>query len=78
MYLVLGRDIDIFITSIAGKCMSNVNNIGTEEVRSLEWKSFLLITVVLFPILSVGFVSGYGFIVWALQVFFLGPPGAHG
>lgn len=58
--------------------MSNVNKVEPEEVRSFEWKSFLLITVVLFPVLSVMFVGGYGFIVWMLQVFFLGPPGVHG
>ncbi|BCL70108.1 trimethylamine N-oxide reductase system protein TorE [Vibrio nigripulchritudo] len=58
--------------------MSNVNKVEPKESRSLEWKSFLLITVVLFPVLSVMFVGGYGFIVWMLQVFFLGPPGAHG
>ncbi|MFA0479350.1 trimethylamine N-oxide reductase system protein TorE [Vibrio splendidus] len=58
--------------------MSDVNKIETGEKRSLEWKSFLFIAVVLFPILSVTFVGGYGFLVWALQVFVLGPPGAHG
>lgn len=58
--------------------MSDVNEIKSNEKHSLEWKSFLFIAVVLFPILSVGIVGGYGFIVWALQVFFLGPPGAHG
>ncbi|CAH8214827.1 Periplasmic nitrate reductase component NapE [Vibrio aestuarianus] len=58
--------------------MSDVNKIESDEKRSLEWKSFLLITVVLFPILSIAFVGGYGFIVWMLQVFFLGPPGVHG
>ncbi|TOH63321.1 trimethylamine N-oxide reductase system protein TorE, partial [Vibrio parahaemolyticus] len=56
----------------------DVNKIESGEKRSLEWKSFLFIAVVLFPILSVAFVGGYGFIVWALQVFFFGPPGAHG
>ncbi|NGZ12939.1 trimethylamine N-oxide reductase system protein TorE [Vibrio aestuarianus] len=58
--------------------MSDVNKMKSGEKRSLEWKSFLLITVVLFPILSIAFVGGYGFIVWMLQVFFLGPPGVHG
>ncbi|ANU35958.1 Protein NapE [Vibrio scophthalmi] len=61
-----------------GKCMSDVNKIEKGEKLSLEWKSFLFITVILFPILSVAFVGGYGFIVWALQVFFFGPPGVHG
>ncbi len=58
--------------------MSDVNKIEGGEKRSLEWKSFLFITVVLFPVLSVAFVGGYGFLVWMLQIFFLGPPGTHG
>lgn len=33
--------------------MSDVNKVESGEKRSLEWKSFLFITVVLFPILSV-------------------------
>lgn len=61
-----------------GKCMSDVNKIESGEKRSLEWQSFLFITVVLFPALSIAFVGGYGFIVWMLQVFFFGPPGGHG
>ncbi|GEA61879.1 trimethylamine N-oxide reductase system protein TorE [Vibrio comitans] len=58
--------------------MSDMNNIQEEEKRSLEWKAFLFIAVVLFPILSVVFVGGYGFVVWMLQVFVWGPPGVHG
>ncbi|GIB04632.1 napE protein [Vibrio cholerae] len=58
--------------------MSDVNKVESGEKRSLEWKSFLFITVVLFPILSVAFMGGYGFIVWMLQMFVFGPPGLHG
>ncbi|MDG3088358.1 trimethylamine N-oxide reductase system protein TorE [Vibrio hannami] len=60
--------------------MKNVNSDdGSIEVtRSLEWKSFLLITVVLFPVLSVALVGGYGFLIWMMQVLFMGPPGIHG
>lgn len=35
---------------------------------------FLFITVVLFPLLSVMIVGGYGFAVWIYQMF-AGPPG---
>ncbi|WP_413111608.1 periplasmic nitrate reductase, NapE protein [Thaumasiovibrio sp. DFM-14] len=42
-----------------------------------EWQAYLFTILFLFPILSVIFVGGYGFIIWMLQVFFLGPPG-HG
>lgn len=58
--------------------MSDSKSIPEEETRSLEWKSFFFIAVVMFPILSVILVGGYGFVVWMLQVFVLGPPGAHG
>ena len=44
--------------------------------RRREWQTFLLLTVILIPLLSVMFVAGYGFIVWFLQMFF-GPP-SHG
>lgn len=36
---------------------------------------FLFITVVLFPVLSVMIVGGYGFAVWIWQMVF-GPPGS--
>lgn len=39
-----------------------------------ELTLFLFITVVLFPVLSVMIVGGYGFAVWIWQMF-NGPPG---
>ena len=39
-----------------------------------ETRLFVLLIVFLFPILSVALVSGYGFIVWIVQMIF-GPPG---
>jgi len=66
------------ISYIASKCMKNVNKSMDGETRSLEWKSFLIISVVLFPVLSVALVGGYGFLIWFMQVFFMGPPGIHG
>ena len=41
-----------------------------------ELTLFLFITVVLFPILSVMIVGGYGFLVWFWQMFVAGPPTA--
>ena len=35
---------------------------------------FIFLIVFLFPILSVALVSGFGFVVWILQMIF-GPPG---
>lgn len=40
-----------------------------------ERRVFLFITVILFPVLSVILVGGYGLVIWMLQMFF-GPPGA--
>ncbi|AAW87367.1 trimethylamine N-oxide reductase system protein TorE [Aliivibrio fischeri] len=57
--------------------MSNVVKQSDENKRSSEWKAFFFITVVLFPILSVGVVGAYGFSVWFMQMLFFGMPG-HG
>ncbi|NLS13423.1 trimethylamine N-oxide reductase system protein TorE [Vibrio sp. SM6] len=45
--------------------------------KSDESLAFITIAVVLFPLLSVILIGGYGFIVWMLQLFVFGPPG-HG
>jgi periplasmic nitrate reductase NapE len=39
-----------------------------ENQRRIELKAFIFITVILFPILAVAVVGGYGFFVWFLQV----------
>ncbi|NZA25543.1 periplasmic nitrate reductase, NapE protein [Luteimonas sp. SJ-92] len=44
-------------------------------VRRRELQVFLFLTVVLFPLLSVLLVSGFGFAVWIWQMIF-GPPGS--
>lgn len=43
--------------------------------RRRELRAFLFLTVVLFPLLAVAIVSGFGFLVWIWQIF-NGPPGA--
>lgn len=51
------------------------NNVPlNNEIKKREWLSFLFVTFVFFPLLSVGIVAGYGFIVWILQMIY-GPPG---
>ncbi len=45
-----------------------------ELTKTHEWRLFIFIIVFLFPILSVMFVGGYGFIVWMYQLI-AGPPG---
>ena len=41
--------------------------------KAEERRAFLLLAVVLFPVLSVAVVGGYGFLVWMSQLV-LGPP----
>ncbi len=47
----------------------------TREVstKSEELRGFLLLTAVIAPLLAVGIVAGYGFIVWMYQLL-AGPP----
>jgi len=46
------------------------------SARRRERIAFLLLTVVVFPLLTVMIVGGYGFLVWVWQMF-AGPPTAH-
>ncbi|MDT8879938.1 periplasmic nitrate reductase, NapE protein [Halomonas saccharevitans] len=59
--------------------MGEANDQG--ETRSSgkrrEWLAFLFVTAVVVPLLTIAVVVGYGFVVWMLQIFVLGPPG-HG
>jgi len=41
--------------------------------KAEERRAFLLLAVLLFPLLSVAVVGGYGFLVWMSQLV-LGPP----
>ncbi len=43
--------------------------------RTQELRSFLFLSVVMAPVLAVVVVSGYGFLVWMLQLI-AGPPGS--
>ncbi|NYS61122.1 periplasmic nitrate reductase, NapE protein [Vreelandella salicampi] len=57
--------------------MSDSNSGMANDNKSLkakELKLFLFIIILLFPILAVGVVGGYGFAVWIFQMF-AGPPG---
>ena len=47
---------------------------STTSSKRDETRLFVFLIVFLFPILSVALVSGYGFIVWIVQMIF-GPPG---
>lgn len=39
-----------------------------------ERLAFLLLTAVIFPLMAVLIVAGYGFLVWMWQLLFAGPP----
>lgn len=44
--------------------------------KAQELRAFLFLSVVLAPVLAVGVVSGFGFLVWMYQLV-AGPPGAR-
>lgn len=41
--------------------------------KQVELRLFLFITLILFPLLSIVLVGGYGFLIWISQII-LGPP----
>ncbi len=49
-----------------------------DNLRQAELKAFLFITVILFPILAVAVVGGYGFWVWLLQAAVSAAVATHG
>ena len=52
-----------------------MENAPADTIRKREFRVFLFITVVLFPILSIILVGGMGFLIWMSQIVF-GPPSA--
>lgn len=50
------------------------DNYQQHTVRRQEWLLFFFLIVVLFPILTVMFVGGYGMVIWISQLI-AGPPG---
>ncbi len=44
------------------------------DTRKAELRSFLFLTIVMAPVLTVMIVGGYGFLVWMFQIV-NGPPG---
>jgi periplasmic nitrate reductase NapE len=47
---------------------------GLPPSRREELLTFILLAVVIWPILTIGVVGGYGFLVWMYQLI-AGPPG---
>lgn len=47
-----------------------------ESSKPQETWAFLLLTFVIFPLIAILTVAGYGFLVWFFQML-AGPPGGH-
>jgi nitrate reductase NapE len=50
---------------------------GSTRTRREEVFAFVVLAVLIWPVLAVAIVGGYGFCVWMFQVVF-GPPGPPG
>jgi periplasmic nitrate reductase NapE len=53
-----------------GESMNDDNALRKTE----EWRSFIFLTVVMVPVLTVALIAVYGFIVWFYQMLIGGPP----
>lgn len=42
--------------------------------RRQEFLAFIVLAILIWPVIAVGVVGGYGFLIWMLQLVF-GPPG---
>jgi periplasmic nitrate reductase NapE len=51
-----------------------MNELPRGPSKAQELRAFLFLTVVMAPVLAVIVVSGYGFLVWMIQLL-SGPPG---
>ncbi|MCG6657290.1 periplasmic nitrate reductase, NapE protein [Halomonas campisalis] len=54
--------------------MEEPETMAPETRKKQELKLFLFIAVLLFPLLAIAVVGGFGFAVWIYQMF-AGPPG---
>ena len=50
---------------------------ATAPSKRAEIFAFLVLAVLIWPVVAVGVVGGYGFLVWMYQIVF-GPPGPPG
>jgi nitrate reductase NapE len=71
---------------LASRCMSDTSNRHDAELapdnelavgRRTEFFVFAIIAAFIWPVVAVGVVGGYGFLVWMSQAI-LGPPGPPG
>jgi nitrate reductase NapE len=61
-----------------GQVMDDIEQVPPEERKRDERRLFVFLIVFFMPMLAVAVVGGYGFAVWMLQSFVLGPPGPPG
>jgi periplasmic nitrate reductase NapE len=59
-----------FLSDSRGESMNDDNALRKTE----EWRSFIFLTVVMVPVLTVALIAVYGFIVWFYQMLIGGPP----
>ena len=50
---------------------------ASSRTRREEIFAFVVLAVLIWPVIAVGIVGGYGFLVWMYQIVF-GPPGPPG
>jgi len=50
------------------KHVNNASNEVAPSTKQEEWRSFLFLTAVMAPLVTVGVVAGWGFIVWMYQL----------
>lgn len=55
---------------------SNRSDLSSKARRRRELLTFALLAFGIWPVVAVGVVGGYGFIVWMYQLVY-GPPGPH-
>ncbi|MGB0941723.1 MAG: periplasmic nitrate reductase, NapE protein [Marinomonas sp.] len=55
--------------------MANKQNTPTPRTKMAELNTSLFLTFILIPLLTIGGIAAYGFVVWFLQIL-NGPPGS--
>lgn len=61
------------MSKMAAKSTAGAAVDTTGSIRR-EVSSFLLLAFIILPIVMVGAIAAYGFVVWFMQIWFWGPP----
>lgn len=54
--------------------VASTEGVPSKQGRTRELLTFVILAFGIWPILAVGFVGAYGFLVWMFQIIY-GPPG---